>query len=435
MSENQLALLGGTPLRTEPLPTYNTIGQAEKDEVMKVLESGELSGFIAYAGDEFYGGHQVQALEQQFKDYFGVKHAIAVNSATSGLHAALAATGIGPGDEVIVPPYTMSASATAVLFTGAVPIFADIENETYCLDPIEVEKNITPQTEGIVAVNLFGHPADLDALRSIADKYDLFLLEDNAQSPAAQYKGRYAGTIGDFGVFSFNRHKTMQSGEGGVVICDDDDLAQKVRLVRNHGEVVVGSMGVTDIQNTVGLNYRMTEMEAAVARHQFAKIDDLNAERIALAERISENLSEIEGISPPASKDDCKHVYYFYVMHYYEDIVGIPRNLFVEAVCAEGFPLRGGYVTPIYMEPVYQQKICFGADGFPFTANPRNDEIKYEKGLCPVVENLYEKTLLLTPFIYSPLTNEDMDMFTEAMKKVIVNKDALLAHGAREQAA
>lgn len=435
MSENELALLGGTPLRTDPLPPYNTIGKAEKDEVMKVLDSGELSGFIAYAGEEFYGGYQVQALEQQFKDYFGVKHAIAVNSATSGLHAALAATGIGPGDEVIVPPYTMSASATSVLFTGAVPIFADIEGETYCIDPAEVEKNITAQTKGIVAVNLFGHPANLDVLREIADKHDLFLLEDNAQAPAGKYKGRYTGTIGDFGVFSFNRHKTMQSGEGGVVICNDDHMAQKVRLMRNHGEVVVGPMGFTDIQNTVGLNYRMTEMEAAVARHQFAKIDDLNTTRIALADRITDNLSSIEGISPPITADDCKHVYYFYVMNYNEDIVGIPRSLFVEAVCAEGFPLRGGYVTPVYMEPVYQQKICFGSKGFPFTANPRNEEIKYKKGMCPVVENMYESTLLLTPFIYSPLTNDDMDAFTNAMKKVIANKDALLAFAAKKQAA
>lgn len=432
MSEDKLALLGGTPLRTEPLPPYNTIGDAEKQEVMNVLDSGELSGFIAYAGDEFYGGKQVQALEQQFKDYFGVKHAISVNSATSGLHCAVAATGIGPGDEVIVPPYTMSASATCVLFTGAVPIFADIEPDMFCLDPIEVEKNITPYTKGIVAVNLFGLPAALDELRAIADKHGLFLIEDNAQAPAAKYKDRTTAVVGDAGIFSFNRHKVMQSGEGGMITCNDDTLAQKMRLIRNHGEVVVRPMGFKDIQNTVGLNYRMTEMEAAVARHQFAKIDDLNAQRIELCDRITQNLSEIDGITPPKVREGCSHVYYFYSMLYDEKTVGIPRDLFVQAVCAEGFPLRGGYVAPIYMEPVYQQKICFGDKGYPFTASPRNDEISYEKGLCPVVERLYEKELILTPFMYPPLTLDDMDAFTNAMKKVVLNKDALLQYGLKK---
>lgn len=435
MSSDTLALLGGKPLRSEPPPRYNTIGDAEKNEVMNVLNDGELSGFIAYAGAEFYGGKQVQALEQQFKDYFGVKHAVAVNSATSGLHCAVAATGIGPGDEVIVPPYTMAASATCVLFTGAVPIFADIEDKTFCLDPKEVEKNITPQTKGIVAVNLFGQAAPLDELRAIANKHKLFLIEDNAQAPAAKYKGRYAGAIGDAGVFSFNRHKTMQSGEGGVIICNDDTLAQKMRLVRNHGEVVVRGMGFEDIQNTVGLNYRMTEMEAAVARHQFAKIDALNDARIALCNRITSNLKDIDGITAPHVRENCTHVYYFYAMKFDEKIVGLPRDLFVKAVSAEGFPLRGGYVLPIYMEPVYQRKLCFGPNGFPFTANPRNAEIRYQKGLCPVVERLYEKELILTPFMYPPLTMADMDAFTDAMKKVIRNKQALLDFAAAKNAA
>lgn len=434
-TEKTLALLGGTPVRSEPPPRYNTIGEAEKTEVMNVLNSGELSGFIAYAGAEFYGGKQVLALEQQFKDYFGVKHAIAVNSATSGLHCAVAATGIGPGDEVIVPPYTMAASATCVLFTGAVPIFADIEDKTFCLDPKEVEKNITPYTKGIVAVNLFGQPAPLDELKAIADKNNLFLIEDNAQAPAAKYKHTFTGMVGDAGVFSFNRHKTMQSGEGGVIVCNDDTLAQKMRLVRNHGEVVVRTMGFTDIQNTVGLNYRMTEMEAAVARHQFAKIDELNAARIALCNRLTQNLADIEGITAPFVRENSTHVYYFYAMKYNEAITGLPRDLFVQAVSAEGFPLRGGYVLPIYMEPVYQQKLCFGPNGFPFTANPRNAEIKYQKGLCPAVERLYEKELILTPFMYPPLTLADMDAFTDAMKKVLRNKDALLNYAATKKAA
>lgn len=429
-----LALLGGKPMREEKLPHYNTIGEAEKREVMNVLESGELSGFIAYDGKEFYGGKQVQALEAAFRDYFKSPYAVSVNSATSGLHVALAAMEIGPGDEVIVPPYTMSASATCVLFTGAVPIFADIEDETFGLDPKEVEKNISPYTKGIVAVNLFGHPARLMELRKIADKHGLFLIEDNAQAPAAKCEGHYTGTIGDAGVFSFNRHKTMQSGEGGMVLCKDEKIALKMQLVRNHGEVVVAAKGVTDIVNTAGLNYRMSEMEAAVARHQFAKIDDLNAIRVELANRITKNLEEIDGISAPVIRDNCTHAFYFYVMKYDEDVVGIPRKLFMEAINAEGFTLRAGYVKPLYREPLYKNKICFGKNGFPFTANPRNDEIQYKEGLCPVVERLNDEEIILTNIIYPPLTVEDMDKFTDSMKKVIRNKDALLEYHSKRAA-
>lgn len=435
MSNNEtLALLGGLPVRSEPLPHYNTIGEAEKAEVMRVLDSGELSGFIAYDGKEFYGGPQVQALEKAFCDYFDSPYAVSVNSATSGLHVALASMDIGPGDEVIVPPYTMSASATCVLFTGAVPIFADIEDETFGLDPKEVEKNITPYTKGIVAVNLFGHPARLMELRELADKHGLFLIEDNAQAPAAKCDGEYTGTIGDAGVFSFNRHKTMQSGEGGMVLCKDEKRVLKMQLVRNHGEVVVGAKGVTDIVNTPGLNYRMSEMEAAVARHQFAKIDDLNAVRVKLADRITKNLEGVDGISAPIVRDNCTHAYYFYVMKYDEDVVGIPRKLFMEAVNAEGFTLRAGYVKPLYKEPLYKNKICFGKDGYPFTANPRNDEIEYKDGLCPVVERLNDEEIILTNIIYPPLTESDMDAFTDALKKVISNKQALLEYGAKKAA-
>lgn len=426
----KLALLGGTPIRSEPLPRYNTIGAEEKAAVMAVLDDGELSGFIAYHGPEFLGGKQVQALEADFCRYFNVPHAVAVNSATSGLHCALSALGIGPGDEVIVPPYTMSASATTVLFCGAVPVFADIEDQTFCLDPQTVAAAITADTKAVVAVNLFGHPAALLELKKLCDQHGLYLIEDNAQAPAAMIDGHYTATIGDIGVFSFNRHKTMQSGEGGVAICRDPQLALKMQLLRNHGEVVVGGMGVQDIVNTIGLNYRMTEMEAAVARVQFAKLDQLNAERIAMADRISAGLKDVLGITPVTVRDGCKHVYYFYPMTYDATVTGIPRDLFAKAVQAEGFTLRAGYVKPIYLEPVYQQKIAFGSQGFPFNANKRKVPISYDKGICPVVERLAFEQLMITNITYPPLGLGDMDKFVEACAKVIDNRDALLKSAA-----
>lgn len=426
-NHNVPALLGGLPVRAQPLPAYNTIGAEEKAAVMDVLDSGELSGFIAYSGKEFWGGRKVRALELAFKQSFGVEHAIAVNSATSGLHCAIAATGVGPGDEVIVPPYTMSASASAVLFTGAIPIFCDIDDKTFCLDVTKVEGAITPNTRAIVAVNLFGQPAPLCALRDLADRKGLYLIEDNAQAPGATHQGRLAATVGHAGVFSFNRHKTMQCGEGGVVVTNDEKLALKIALLRNHGEVVVGAMGVDDIVNTVGLNYRMTEMEAAVALVQFRKLAELNNRRIALANCLTDALGSIDGLTAPYVAPGNTHVYYFYPIKYSADQIGMPRELFCRAVQAEGFTLRAGYVKPLYLEPLYQRKICFGNKGFPFVANPRNDSISYSRGICPVVEKLADSDLMVTNIVYPPLSEADMEAFAEACEKVIKHRDAIVA--------
>lgn len=421
----KLALLGGTPVTEEPFHFNNGIGEDEKTAVMRVLDSGELSGFIASPDDYFWGGPEVRGLEKAFCDHFGCKFALGFNSATSGLHAAVAAMGIGPGDEVITTPYTMSATTSAILMTGAVPIFADIEDETFGLDPESVLANITPQTKGILVVNLFGHPARLQALREIADRHQLFLIEDNAQAPDAECGGRKTGTIGDIGVFSFNRHKVMQSGEGGVLVTDDEDLMTKAALVRNHGECVVDGLGVRDIVNTVGLNYRMTEMEAAVAQEQFRKMPPLVNRRQELAARLSDGLVDLEGITPPAVSDDCTHSFYMYVMKIDEELAGIDRKLFTDAVAAEGVMLRGGFLKPIYLEPLFQQKICFGPNGHPFTANPRNDQLDYRKGLCPTCEELEYKSLMLTAVMQPPQTESDMDNFVEACRKVLANRDEL----------
>ena len=425
------AILGGTPVSAKPFAFNRSIGEEEKGAVLRVLESGELSGFIASPGEPFWGGREVRALEDMFERHYHVKHALAFNSATTALHAAVAATGVGPGDEVIVSPYTMSASATAILMTGAVPVFADIEDRTFGLDPASVRANITPQTRGIMAVNIFGHPARLGPLREIADEHGLFLIEDNAQAPDALYCGRPTGTIGDIGVFSFNRHKVMQSGEGGVLVTGNDRFAVKAALVRNHGEVVVEPMGIDDIVNTVGLNYRMTEMEAAVAQEQFRKMPAMNEQRIALANRLASGLRGIPGLVPPAVEPDCRHVYYMFPILFDSERIGMPRDLFAQAMTAEGYYLRAGYLRPVYMEPVYQRKLCFGSGGFPFIANPRNANLSYAPGICPTVERLQDSSLMTTPIMQPPQTLADMDGFVEACGKIIRNRERLLAAGER----
>jgi len=422
---SKLALLGGAKVRPDPLPLYNTIGEKEKAAVMEVLDSGVLSGFAAQPNSDHYGGKWIEALEGAYCEKFAVKHAIAVNSATTALHAAVAAMGVGPGDEVIVPPHTLSASATSVLFTGAVPVFADIEPDFFCLDPKSVEDNITPYTKGILAVNLYGQPAALFELRQIAKRHGLFLLEDNSQSPGALIQGKVTGTIGDAGVFSLNRHKVMQCGEGGVIVTNDDRIAEVCRLVRNHGEKLVSDLGVKDITNTVGMNYRMPNMEAAIAKIQLDKLDSLTEPRVTLANHLRSSLSGIDCIHPCEVRPDCTHVYYFFPMRFDRDLAGVSRELFVDAVKAEGFHLAGKYEKPIYLEPVYQQKLCFGKDGFPFSANPRNEQLSYARGICPVVERLQDFELMWTIITYPPLSTADMDLFVEACDKVLRNKDDL----------
>jgi dTDP-4-amino-4,6-dideoxygalactose transaminase len=215
---SKLAIHGGTPVRTRLFPQYVTIGEEEKRAAIDVLESKVLSDFLGTWSPQFYGGQQVRKLEAEWSAYFGVKHSVTVNSATSGLIAAVGATGVGPGDEVIVSPYTMTASASCVLAFNAVPVFADIDAETFCLTADTIRAQLTPRTKAVVVVDLFGQPPDMAPIMELARDRKLLVIEDSAQSPGARYNGRYAGTLADVGVFSLNYHKTIHTGEGGVVV-------------------------------------------------------------------------------------------------------------------------------------------------------------------------------------------------------------------------
>lgn len=417
----KLALLGGEKIRKEPFPSHPIMGEEERKEVLEVLESGILSGFVGKVGDAFLGGPKVRKLEEEFIKYFNIKYAIAVNSATAGLHVALAACGIGPGDEVIVSPYTMSASASSILMQNAIPVFVDIQEDIFCLDSQKIEEAISPRTKAILVVHLFGHPAEIDDIRSIAQKHKLLIIEDCAQAPGATYRGKPVGTIGDIGIFSFNQHKTITTGEGGVVITNNDRFAARARLIRNHGEVVVKDMGCEDIVNILGWNYRMTELEAAVGFAQFKKLDKLTQHRIDLADYLMEKLSKYEGITTPVVYPESKHVYFVYPIRYNEDKIGISRDLFVKAINAEGVPFAAGYVKPIYLEPLYQRRICYGKQGCPFSCLYYKGEVHYDKGLCPTAERLYEKELMLTGLCRFPLTIEDITGVVRAFEKIFDN--------------
>jgi dTDP-4-amino-4,6-dideoxygalactose transaminase len=427
----KLAIFGGKPVSTKPWDDYNTIGEEEKKAVYEVLDSGILSQFRAGAGPEFLGGPRVRALEEAWANYFDVKHAVSMNSLTSGLFACIGAAGIGPGDEVIVPPMTMSATATCVLIYGGIPVFADVDPDTFCMSPKSVESKITSRTRIIVMVHLFGYPADMDPVLELSRKHRIVVIEDCAQALAARHNGRYVGTFGHLAGFSLNYHKTIHCGEGGVIVTDDDNLAQRLRLIRNHGETATADMGVTQLVNTFGGNYRMTEIEAAIANEQLKKLETLTAARVELAEYLTKRIRNLPGLFPsPLPHSTSRHVYYRYAMRYDEKAWGIPRAVLVRAIRAEGIELREKYVRPIYLEPLYQQRVAF-AKGFPFSSLYYSGEhAQYETGLCPVAEALYESELIFGNFCRWPLTTRHMDEVVQAFEKVYEQRAKLLGVGA-----
>lgn len=417
-----LAIHGGKPVLKKPFPPVYNIGKEELRAVTSVLKRGPLSDFVGAKGPYFLGGKQVKKLEALFCKKFGVKHAVSFNSATTALHAAVAALGIGPGDEVIVSPYSMCASATAIVMNGAVPVFADIDEKTFCLDPESVRSRITPRTKAIMAVNIFGGPAEFDGLLKIAKEFNIKIIEDNAQSPGATYKGRYAGTIGNIGVFSFNVHKTIQSGEGGVLVTNDDMYAFRAQLARNHGEAYVDQDPDYAGGPIIGSNYRMTELEAAIAYEQLRKLDFLNKKRLELVNYLTKQLAVIPGLVLPYVAKDTTHVFYVYPIKVDASKLGISRDNFARAMTAEGFPMSLGYTKPLYLLRVFQEQKAFNNTNFPFVGSHYAGKANYAKGICPVVERMHEKEFTFTTVCQYPRTKKHIDLFVRAVKKVCTNR-------------
>lgn len=340
------------------------------------MDSGVLSGFVAEPGDAFYGGPEVRALEREWCERFEVKHAVSMNSATSCLFAAVRALGIGPGDEVIVSPWTMSASVSCVVAVGAVPVFADIEPDTFGLDPDSVVERITSRTKAIIVVDLFGCPAQMVGL----DLVGIPIIEDAAQAPGASYYGFHAGTCGTIGVYSLNCHKTIQCGEGGIAVTDDDELACQLRLLRNHGEAVGASM--------IGQNYRMTELQAAIARVQLERLDELTRPRVRNAWRLNDALEGIDGVEPPITPSGYRHVFYLYAVRVRD------AWRFAKMLRAEGVPASQ------YVEPLYRLSA--------FVAYPAD---------CPVVEQAYGE-VVVHPLVHARMTDADLQDVIDAFRKV-----------------
>lgn len=425
MTLERLAIHGGDKAVPKPFKRYNSIGKEEIEAVKQVMETGVLSQFIGAWTPDFFGGPKVKEFEKQCETYFGVKHAVTVNSWTSGLIAAVGALDIEPGDEVIVSPWTMCATATAILNWNAIPVFADIEPETFCLDPKSVEANITPQTKAIIAVDIFGHSSDIDALMIIAEKHGLKLITDTAQAPGTLYKNKVTGSLAHVGGYSLNYHKHIHTGEGGILVTNDDKIADRLRLIRNHAEAVVKGMGVTDLSNMIGYNFRLGEIECAIGIEQLKKLDGFVASRQKAAAKLTEGLRELKGLRTPIVKPGCTHAYYVYPMLLDIKELGVPRSKILEALIGEGVAgLAGGYVN-VHLLPMYQKKIAYGSKGFPWTADFCKRDVSYQKGICPVAEKLHDETYLGFQMCMHELSDVDVDQILHAFRKVWSALDTL----------
>jgi perosamine synthetase len=421
----QLALLGGTPVIRQPLPPVVTMGEDDVAAASEVIRSGVLSGYIGAQGDAFMGGPRVRAFEAQAAEYFGVKHAIAVNSWTSGLVAAVGAIGIEPGDEIITTPWTMAATATAILHWNGIPVFADIDRDTFNIDPASVERQISPRTKAVIAVDIFGQSADMAALREICTRHGLKLLGDCAQAPGAKVYDRLAGTLADIGGFSFNYHKHIHCGEGGLLVTNDERYAKRLALIRNHAEAVIQSDSPAELANMLGFNFRLGEIEAAIASVQLTKLAPRVAARQRAAAMLDAGLAGLPGLKTPRVAVGNTHAYYIYGLQLDAAALGLPRRLVLDALRAEGVPGLVGSYQNLHLLPMFRHKVAYGTGGFPW-ASPYTDRvIHYGPGQCPVAEQLHSQTffgLALGQFAHGP---EQIGLIVAAFRKVWSQLDRL----------
>lgn len=414
----KLALLGGEPVRRRPFPfpPFPIIDKREIKAAAAALEEGSLSGFVGAPGPNFYGGPRVKAFEKAFAKKHGVKFALAVNSATAALHCAVAAAGVGFGDEVIVTPWSFTASAVAPLMVNAIPVFADVDERTYCLDPRSVEKNITKYTKAIIVVDLFGRPAPMTEILRLAGKHKLTVIEDAAQAPLASENGKLAGTRGDMGIFSFTASKQMTTSEGGMVITNDEKLAERVAMMRNHGEVLGEVKTRQELTGILGYNYRLGEIEAAIGLVQFKKLPGFLRRRRLAAAYLREKLSDIPFLEFPRQETGIEDSYFVYPVRFNQKKAGIHRDVFAKGLAAEGIPTTPGYVKPLYWNPVYQWKEFYGQSQFPFSAHRR--KVDYPRGLCPVAEKLHQDVVLATTWSHPKLIIKDLSEIVKAVRKI-----------------
>jgi len=313
------------------------------DEELKLVIECVKTGWISSKGE------YISRFEEEFARYCGCKYGVAVHNGTEALHLALCALGIGHGDEVLVPDLTFAATVNAVIYTGAKPIYVDVHPTYWCIDPEKIEKKITKRTKAIIPVHLYGHPCDMDAIRDIAEDHGIYVIEDAAEAHGAEYKGRKVGSLSDVACFSFYGNKIITTGEGGMCLTNNEELAEKMRLLRNHG--MDPDRRYWHI--TVGFNYRMTNIQAAIGLAQLKKIDKFIEIKRKNAKLYNSLLSDIEGIVPPPEEKWAKNVYWMYSVLVIEEEFGINRNQLIAYLEQKGIETRP-FFYPLHEMPPYK---------------------------------------------------------------------------------
>jgi perosamine synthetase len=355
------------------------ITDEEIEAVTRVLKSGILAQ-----------GNEVISFEKEFAEYLGVKHAVAVANGTVGLDIALKAIGIRELHEVITTPFTFVATANAILYQGARPVFADIDPKTYNLDPNSVAESISPRTKVIIVVHLYGQPADMKAFREIADDHKLLLIEDCAQAHGATFMGRKVGGFGDVAVFSFYATKNMTTGEGGMIVTNDDKIAEKSRILRDQGQTA------KYVHEELGYNYRMTNIQAAIGRVQLKRLEEMNNKRIENAQYLSRYLSRVKGIVPPYVDPCVRHVFHQYVVRVTDEFP-LTRDILIEKLRERGIETAVHYPIPIHHQPLYKK-------------------LGYPQDICPNAIEASRRVLSLP--VHPLLARGDLEYIVNAIKEL-----------------
>ena len=400
--KKKLAIEGGTPVRTEPFPSWPVFDEREEKALIEVVRSGHWGALT---------GTRVREFEQRFAAYQQARYGICVVNGTAALEIAMRALDIGPGDEVITTPYTFIATVNVILLVGAVPVFVDIDAETCLMDTRQLEAGITGRTKAIMPVHLAGCPVDMDAIMDIASRHGLAVVEDACQAWGAEWRGRRVGAIGDLGTFSFQASKNITAGEGGIIVTNDEELAERCWSLHNVGRTRDGAWYEHVI---VGWNYRLTEWQGAVLLVQLERLPEQQAQRDASARYLREQLAAINGVRPlTLDPRVTRHGWHLFIFRYHaEEFGGLPRDRFIEALRAEGIPCLPGYV-PLHRSSAVLEGITRNLR-LRKEASPED----WEPPHCPETERIcwHEAVWLRQNVLLS--TQEDMDSIVEAIRKI-----------------
>lgn len=396
-----LALNGGPPVRDRPFPGRTPFGDEAERLVLQALRSGWLYG---------PGGPMTASLERRFAALYGSAHAVACSSGTAAIHLALAALGFEPGSHVITAPITDAGTIVPIIYQHGIPVFADVD-EHYGMDPADIERKITDRTAAILVVHPFGSGSDMREINRIAEHHRVPVIEDSSQAHATRLDGRYLGRWGHIGAFSLQQSKHMTTGDGGVAITDDDTYAERMRLFRDKGWAR-GRHGARSYP-ILGLNYRMTELQAAVGIPQVAEVRGVVERRAALGGRLVDRLAAVDGVRPHTPVPGGEHSYWLFAF----EVDGWSTHEFAQALRAEGVPAAPGYTgEPIYrcMDALADRR-TFGSSGYPFGGDG-GAVVTYPPGLCPVAEEALRRQVTVWP--HEGFTAADVDDVAAAIAKV-----------------